>query len=621
MLPARQRATDYLLWTAALAWPLEVFIQTPVLGLNLFSLVTLLLLTLLLPDALAARKLHVPFEAWAPAAIIAGLAAFSAWTEPSPADRDAIEAVLLFGLVIEAGPSRDAIRRYVFAGVISVSIVTLISLLTPWLGLLPTAFSLRSGAAFTFPFDLAGGVHILLVGAASGVYIISDRRYRPAQRAVATASLILIATLLVGQGVHWWRDTSSFPILTYLPLSPARWAAAALALWLFARVVVKVELQDRGAPDPLGRLWRMAAVATVLVAACAPLQPRAYQGLLLGLACASALPERSAVRGTRWPLLGSAVLTVLLTVNLLFVFPENTSDPRQYDAAATRERPRVFDRMDWVDRHAPHERRTYLWRARAALEYSLPNLASFAFERAVRPLDGWAILEPPTEPERQAFLVQVRDVAAALPADRAVCAYERVLLSLGERDAALFSLRLQLRRQSETPLIHVPTADAPPFAAVAGVIVGDPLLAEDLRTWTADEVVTLLIRWGADAAFASDTDANAAGLLILAAQRRWDVFSVYVRAGERVMRFEEPLAPVSQRETLALAGLSVMAWSGPDAAGASGETRYTLNVADARGVRPAAYVDLRDDGPASFRWAENHPAIAFTPAVRIRLSK
>ncbi len=618
MIAGRQRAIDYLLWTTALAWPLGVFTQLPISGVSVLSLIALLLAGLVVPDALRERKLRVPFEILWPAAIIAFFAVLWSWTDPEPRYRDTIEALLLLALIVQAAPSREAVRRYVFASTISVTAVAFVSLLTPWLGLLPTAFSFRSGAAFTFPYTLAEGVHALLAGAAVGVYVASDRRFSPAQRAFASGSLILVATLLTGQGIQWVLETGTLPVVRYPVFWTGQWAVTAAALWLVVRVLAKVEVDRRAQSDPLHRLWWMIAALTIAVIAAAPLQPRAYQGVLLGLACATVLPPRLSVRAGRWPVVGSAVLAVLFVANIAVVFPGNVNDPRQYDAAAQREAPRVFDRMDWVDQHAPTERRTYLWRARAALESNLPNLASFAFERATRMPEGPSVLPPPLEAERQQFLVDMRDAVATMPEDRAVCAYERVLLANGERDSALYSLRLQ----TSVALMHLPNADTSPFTSIVALILGDPSIAEDMRAWHPDEVLTLLSHWGTDVAFAAGgEEAPPGGLFILAAQRSWDTLQVLVRVGERVSRFEEKLAPVSQRDIAPLQEISAMVWAGPGDSGASGVARYTLNVVTTGGVRAAAYVELREGGAADFAWSEYPPVIGFTPAVRILLAK
>ncbi len=617
MNTGRLRAIDYLLWIAVLAWPLGVFAQTPIPGVNLFAILAIVLAALIVPDALADRKLRVPFEIWMPSAVIAFFVIFWSWTDPAPRHRDTIEAIVLFLLIVQAAPSRDAIQRYLFAAVISTTVVTFISLLTPWLGLLPTAFSFRTGTAFTFPYTLIEGVHILFIGASLGLYVASNRRFSPGQRAWATGSFLLIAILLVGQGIQWLLDTGEFPAVRYPKLWTGQWAVAAVALWLLARVLAKVELARRLDPDPLHWFWWMAGGATLLVIALAPFQSRAYQGVLLGLACATALPPRLNVRAVRWPLAGSFLLGVVLATNVFVVFPGNTTDPRQYDAAAQREMPRIFDRMEWVDRHAPNERRTFLWRARAALDSGLPNLASFAFERATRVPEGSIVLAPPSESERQQFLVDMRDAVATLPEDRAVCAYERVLLANGERDSALYSLRLQ----TSVPLMHALTPDTSLFTPVVALILNDPSLAEDLRAWNPDEVLTLLSHWGTDAAFAVGEGEAPGGVFILAAQRTWDTFNVLVRVGEQISRFEEPLAPVTQQDILALTQISAMVWAGPEDSGAPGMTRYTLNVVTADGVRPAAFVDLRNDGSAAFIWAKDPPVVEFTPAVRVRLAK
>ncbi len=616
MAAAQLRATDYLLWTAALAWPFGVFLQTPVAGVDLLMVIAMLLLCLLVPDAMAARRLRVPFEIWAPALLLAIFAIAQKQLEPAPRSSDILGGLLLLVLVVQANPTRQRIHHYMFAGAISAGVAALISWATPWLGLLPTAFSLQSDANFTFAYTLADGTYTLLLGAVFALHAAICADAVKWQRAVATISFLVISALLADRLLEWWRDTHSLPAFAYPPMHWSVWVSLALALWLVVRVVAKVAIDRRNAGDSLHWMWGVAATITLAVVALTPLDPHPYHGFLLGLACATALPQRVTVQSTRWPLVGALVVAAFVVINLFVVFPVNVRDPRQYDAAAEREMPRIFDHMDWVDRYARNERRTYLWRARAALELGMPNFSSFAYERAARPLSGTSVLAGPTESERQQFLVQMRDLAAALPEDRAVCAYERVLLANGERDGALYSLRLR----TGVPLIHVEDSDAAPYTRVAALVIGDPGLAEELRTWTADEVLTLLSLWGTDVAFAANPNEAPNGLFILGAQRTWDTFHVHVRVGEQVSDFSAPLAPITQRDVESLMNTSVMVWAGPGD-GASGNTRYTLNVLTTDAVLPAAYVDVHADGAAEFSWAENPPAIAFTPAVRVRIAK
>lgn len=616
MASAQLRATDYLLWTAALAWPFGVFLQTPIAGVGLPTIIAVLLLCVLAPDAIAARRLRVPFEIWLPALLLAIFAVARMQFEPAPENSDILEALLFLVLVIQANPARQSIHGYVFAGAISVGVAALISWAAPRLGLLPTAFSIQSDANYTFAYTLADGTFVLLLGAIFALHVAFGSGYAKWQRAAATVSFLVIASLLAERIVEWWRNTHSLPAFAYPPMHRSSWVALALVLWLVVRILAKVAVGRRGVHDSLYWMWGLVATVTLLVLALVPIEPRPYQGFLLGLACASALPQRVAAQSTRWPVVGTAVVAAFVMINLFVVFPVNVRDPRQYDAAAEREMPRVFDRMDWVDRYAHNERRTYLWRARAALEMGMPNFSSFAYERATRPSSSPSVLARPTEGERQQFLVQMRDLAAALPEDRSVCAYERVLLANGERDGALYSLRLR----TGVPLIHVEDSDAAPYTRVAALVIGDPALAEELRTWTADEVLTLLSLWGTDVAFAVVPDEAPGGLFILGAQRTWDTFSVHVRVGDHITDLSEPLAPITQRDVESLISTSVMVWAGPGS-DVSGNTRYTLNVLTTDAVRPAAYVDVRADGAAEFSWAENPPAIAFTPAVRVRIAK
>ena len=53
---ARHRALDYVLWTLALSWPLGVFAQTSLYGVSIFTVLTLVLFALTIPDVVAERS-------------------------------------------------------------------------------------------------------------------------------------------------------------------------------------------------------------------------------------------------------------------------------------------------------------------------------------------------------------------------------------------------------------------------------------------------------------------------------------------------------------------------------------------------------------------------------------
>jgi hypothetical protein len=150
------------------------------------------------------------------------------------------------------------------------------------------------------------------------------------------------------------------------------------------------------------------------------------------------------------------------------------------------------------------------------------------------------------------------------------------------------------------------------------MILDDATVADDMRGWKADEVLTLLSHWGADAAFSVGEEEAPGGVFVLASQRAWDALHVLVRVGDRVTRFDQRLASPTQRDVDELSRVTAMVWAGPASGGEAGAQRYTLNVVSTS-VRPAAYVDVRADGAATFTWADDRPAIDFTPAVRVRL--
>ena len=104
------------------------------------------------------------------------------------------------------------------------------------------------------------------------------------------------------------------------------------------------------------------------------------------------------------------------------------------------------------------------------------------------------LLPAPTETERADFVVQMRDLASRLPEHAVACAYERILLATGERDAALFSLQLS----TGVALVHAEEVPLDPIAGAVAFIIGDASLKTDFGAWTVGELLTLLSLWGAE---------------------------------------------------------------------------------------------------------------------------
>ncbi len=615
-----RRAVHYLLFTASFAWPLDLLQYIPWVGLTLLGLAGLFLTAALVASLTGGERFGVPFEILAPAGALAIVVGADALSNGAASHRGAAAALLLLVLTTHFARTQEAIRAYVWASVLGGILAALLTALAPFLGLVPTAYSPESGVTLTFASSMSAGIHILLMCALCAVYVAAERRYSPVQRAVATGGLVLFAIVLVGRAVHWFRDAGRIFVAPYPEFSPIALAGFAIALWLLARILAKAEVQRRQNGEPAHWLWWGIGLGTVFVLACGPLTPRAYHGLLLGFAAGYALPERAAAPVLRWPVLGSAVVLLLAFVNLFAVFPENTRDQRQYDAIAQEAFdagafPRLMRHLAAIDRHAPHERRTHLWRAYTALALGLPNWGSYEFAAAVEPPTGAMLLQPPSERERQDFLVLVRDASASMREERAVCAYERVLIACGEEESALYSLRLE----TGIALTHANYASAAPFAAIAAMVLGAPDLEDDLADWTANDVLTLLVRWGTTLEAPPPKLAGFEGPILLAAQRDLDTLVVRIQIGDTVYSSRDPIARIAADELSALQAAERLAWTAPRAEEDTRAVRFHLEVRQAGVSKRVGTATCRPGGAVRFALAPDLPVVPFRPALRLYL--
>jgi hypothetical protein len=614
LTPGWNRAVGSLFWLAAVACPLDLLQYVPGLGVSLLSIIALLLVPALILDAFHHQKLRIPFEILAPALLVLAIVGVASFRHgPSDTLGEIVSAVALLLAVTHFAPARELIRRYVLAFMLSGLAVTLLTLVSRFTQSMPTAFNDRSGVTLAFAYTVPSGIHLLLLTAVAALYVSRERRFRPIERAMATGALVFVACALVGAILQWVLDTSSWPLAPYPRWSLWQFAAAGVTLWLVARIVGKIFIDAKTARDPLHGLWLAAAAVTVAACACAPVPPGAYQGYLAGLACATVLPSRLLVKPTRRTLSLVGLPILLAVTNLLLVSPGNTRDHRQYDAASQRDfEARRFEsllaRLDTIDEHAPSERRSHLWRARVALAVGKPNWASFAYARAVAPPTGPALLPPPTEPERNEFVVQMRDAVATMLPTESACAFERTLLAEGDRDAALYSLRLE----TAVALTHVESVDSAPFAGALECILGDPSTAEDLESWSPEELVTVVAYWGA-----TIDQSTTRPLVVLAAQRTLAGLEVYVFAHGRAERIHRKWPGPRADELRAVTTAGRFRWApltlGPDA------EEYELDLERDDIVQRVGGLRIRADGSVVFDLAEKLPEIPFTPAVYLRL--
>ncbi len=613
-------APEYLLFTVALAWPLDLFQYVPVLDVTVIGLITVLLAVLAVWDIASGKKLRVPFEALWPASALFILLAVVAYRGESAVPLEVPGALLLFILSAHFASSRASIEGWLRASVFSATAVVLITLATHATGLMPTAYSLQLPTTFTFAYDLHSGVHILALGLAFAVFTAANPGEHHVLRTIATGSILLLGGTLAAKGLELAIERPVVSFDTYFDTSPLVLTGCIIAAWLFVRVLAKVEVDRRERPTRTHFLFWTMAVATVLVIVFGPFPPRLYHGYLLGLACGYALPERPTASTLTWPKAATALLAGLLLLNPWIVFPAHEQDPRNYEVAASRDFVRgdydtLLERLDYVDAHSPNELRTHLWRARAALKLGDANRASMEFVASLPTEDDAhrRLLPGPTEAERADFVVQLRDLSSTLPEDQAVCAYERALVALGDRGLAVYSLQLL----TNIALVHAEGVDTAAFAEAAAFIVGDETLQADFAAWSTDELLTLLTQWGAVIDAAPEELPPSALPAIFVLQRRLSSLEVFTALGPTRQTFHESFAP---RPSPSRSGeVSEIAWGRVARAEGAGLT-VPLLMPGLEGPREGGVLEIAEDGKLLFQWTlDPDPLVPFTPAIRIYL--
>ena len=613
-------AARYILFALAIAWPLDLLQYIPIVNLSVVAVFTGLLGVLLVVDLSAGRKFRVPFEVIFPVALIAAILAFTTYTTETPAPFEAVGAVLLLIVTIHFAQSSAGVERWLQASVVAGCAVCLTTLIGYQLGHLPTAFSLHHPATLTFAYDLAGGLHILALCAVAAIYFATHAAANPAFRTCATGAAFLLVVTLVGKVIRIAATES-------LPRGPSLWelppptlAALALVLWLMVRILAKLEIRRRQSGDRLPWLFLGMAAVTVVYFAAGPLQPRLYHGYLLGLACGYALPERENTDASPWPKIATAVLLALLVTNLFVVFSSHHTDPRNYEIATQEDfrqgdHAALLSRLDLIERHRPEERRSKLWRARVALANDEPNGAAMAFGSSLKPEFGRFVLAPPSAADNAEFVVQLRDYTSTLAEDRAVCAYERALLATGERDAAMYSLRLL----TGITLARAENVSPETLAEAASFVVGDASVHEDFAAWSTDELLTLFAQWGAEIGNAPETLPAELLPAILVVQRRLDRLEAFVALGNSRYSFQVPfVAPIVAVDSDANSPPQID-WSSLSRNEAGAHTA-TVQLSSGDDHALLGALEMPNNGGVRFRWeVEENVIVPFTPGVRILL--
>lgn len=496
-----QPAASGLLALFAMAWPWDVYQYVPWVGMRITTLSALGLIVLWLADLTLNRRNRVPFELAWPVAALLVLSWIPVFTQGAPFPISESAFALFFVAVCHFGPSGNEATRYLVYAAVSGTCVAVLSILAFVGVLLPTAHSFPTGEMLAAAHDIPAGILTLLVGLIAGRwFVLGERRTLRFRLAATLAATFIVAALVV----------VLVPVVRHFPIrllhSAGRdsvWALTALVVtvWLAARVMAKLLIARQNPVRRPATVYFIICAVIVGVALCLPFIPRSSYVFLFAVSAACARAKDEPQQTPAWARWCWIPLTLLVVLNLGHIYPENTYDPRNYDAANAQDmRDDVsFDilymRMAFFESRSPGESRTHLWRARLALEQGVPETASSEFALSLsKPGTGdpSPILPPPSVAEQDDFLTRLRDYCSSLPEDSRGFAYERALVAAGRDDAALAALRLRVA----PPSADVGSLSSKPLAETLAQLLGSEQIAEKLSEWSAGELVSILEQWG-----------------------------------------------------------------------------------------------------------------------------
>ncbi|HIJ73508.1 MAG TPA: hypothetical protein HPP83_05335 [Candidatus Hydrogenedentes bacterium] len=598
---------EFLLVALAALWPWEAYgflLFIPGLHVTLIGFAAFGVIALWAYALVARWRLQLPFElAWPTLALLALIWAAAALGKlHSPFL--ATGCVLLFVAAARFGRAEGLVERALWTSCLSGGAVAGATLWALISGMLPVAPWVRLGVPGVDARELAGSGLGFVLCLAMAIHFAFSGVASRTKRVAAAISGALILAALVGVVANGLGRSFGYIPPRYFSLDGLSLATLLSALWIFARVAAKAEVQRRESPRPIYVLFLAMAGLAAFGLAWLPAAPRLSHGLLMGLVCAGVVPgKRRAAEVSRRP--GAEIAAVglvagLSILNLAHVFPANERHPWNYESAARRDFPAaryraLEQRMDVFERRWPNETRTHYWRAKAALARGLPHRAAREFARALRSGDDNRTLFPsPSDPETNDFVTRLRDCCSAAPEPKRLFAFERALVARGNTDSALAVLEHQTTADAASSRTRF---DATPLADAAAFLLGDMALSERLAAWPAPKVLALLENWGATVTPAPQSFPAEAAPFVVVAQLLPDQVELFAGAanGSRsTQTWERP-----ERD------YGATAWNGGGwtlAPAEYGETpRIELRIAADTDGRCVAELRIAPDGALDFR--------------------
>ena len=499
--------TAPILMLLAFLWPWEVYLYIPVAGFYLTGALAVALIAAAALDLVRTKRRGVPFELLWPVVVLAALVACLGVAGGIEAPLTKLYLLALFlsaARFANPGIASACLKLTAIAG----AGAALHHLLTPFTGVPPTGYSLETGVSLACAWDVSSGALALALGACAAGSICSHERKKGRTAAAVVLALIPLSALMLTVHRTAWPPWT-FPYADSFSLLKA--VAFVILAWLLVRIVAKLIAAKNGRQWYVRSSFIGVAALPLSWSLLAPLEFQLGHALLLGLAAvyaSSAVGDAPAPRLRPWLLVPAGLLVAL---NLWTVYPSNTADPRNYDVAARKDLAegrigRLRQRMDHFESIAPGERKTHYWRALAALDEERLQLAAGEFALSVEEeTDAHLLLPPPSLPEREDFLMRLRDASSQSPHPEHIFAFERALVAIGEDARALGSLRQRIQFIGEPEVReNVSEEHLPVLRNTVGFLLSGREVTAWPSGWTAAELLVLLKQWGAEVTSAPD---------------------------------------------------------------------------------------------------------------------
>jgi len=481
------------------------------------------LVVLIVPGVVAARRVRLPFEYLWPVGAILALAIAQrlgvlVWLFSTDAGaggaapenvpyrlNDAANLpsiALLLAVTVHFVRSRGLIAQWLKLYCWSTTGIAVLSLAAAAGAVVPTAFSVKTGAVLAGPWSLANGSYLLACAVAAAFWFAFGGGLPLSRRAPFLACGLLLACALAAVLVPTVRH---FELQVPSPRPSRPWTlfiCEGLLLWLVARTAAKLVVHRReGGGGMHGLLFVILGLtAAAYLAGLFPF----CSGIMLGLIAAYPLRDttesvRVAGRNIVWAL----CFLPLIAFNVAHVHPKSLSDPRNYAAFASNRigygrTDEMARKWEFLAQRHPAERQTHFWLAHVELARDCPYRAAGEFAQSLESVEGKRlILPPPSEAEQGEFLGKLRDYCSALPRPESSFAYEQALLAAGKEAEALnlLGLRSAPRGRRARPDAGE-TAHGPILNATVELLCAEGVGGK-LRAWDTSRLLGLLEGWGA----------------------------------------------------------------------------------------------------------------------------